>query len=845
MIPIMAGLAKALHDGSAVDARQGNRTVMKTTGPPYDLVAIGPRPPWITGQSLVTDALLQNFERKGLRIKAVNTAPRDLRVAWLRRVARIPRYLRALVAVSTMRKASWIYLSVDADAGTYPNILCALIAKLRGARLLAHHHSYSYVSRPARAARYLCRIAGPEAIHLIQCATVAAEMRAHYTTVKHISMLSNAFAVEPDAGAAVGRGGRVALGHLSNLTTTKGVLTVIDCFAELRRRGEAVELHLAGPIWESAVSRAIETARAQFGAAFRYHGPVQGAAKRAFFASIDVFLFPSVYKNELQPLAILEALAAAVPVIAFGRSCIIEDLDGSCGLAVPSDAQFQAAALDQITAWLQDRDALRSASDAARARFFELRDRSVRELDNLIERLRVDQSDCGCVGLVPGQRMTDATLAGFDLRTGLWEGIVGMAARAGEGTHRPHISNRLEETSARILPDPPGLRPLGGSSPPSEARSHAHEVIAIGPRLPYITGQSIATEAVLGFLDQAGLRVKAIDTAPGQSGNGLERQLRRLPRYLLAAITLATARDIGWFYLAVNANFGIYINVLLAALARMRGVRIIAHHHNYAYIAQRRRSLELLTRIMGPEAIHITLCDVMSRDLRQCFPSVRHTLNLSNICTLPRETRPRSTQLSRFTLGHLSNLCVQKGLKTVISCFRLLRRAGVDAALRLAGPAANREAAAIIEAAKSEFAADLLYDGPLYGEAKDEFYRNISVFLFPSTYRNEAQPIVLLEALAAGTPVISYKRGCIADLLSASSGVAICENASFEDGALPPLVKWATDRIALQSASLAARTRFEELREQGQRQLQALQHCLMLTPKASPSLGDRAVRRYP
>ena len=45
----------------ALAASRQNRVLMRTTWPPYDLIAIGPRPPWITGQSLVTDALLRNL----------------------------------------------------------------------------------------------------------------------------------------------------------------------------------------------------------------------------------------------------------------------------------------------------------------------------------------------------------------------------------------------------------------------------------------------------------------------------------------------------------------------------------------------------------------------------------------------------------------------------------------------------------------------------------------------------------------------------------------------------------------------------------------------------------------
>jgi hypothetical protein len=75
----------------------------------------------------------------------------------------------------------------------------------------------------------------------------------------------------------------------------------------------------------------------------------------------------------------------------------------------------------------------------------------------------------------------------------------------------------------------------------------------------------------------------------------------------------------------------------------------------------------------------------------------------------------------------------------VINCLRLLRQAGVDARLRLAGPPGNREVTAIIKAAIAKFTDNLIYEGPLYGSAKDELYRGISVFLFPTEFRNEAQ----------------------------------------------------------------------------------------------------------
>ncbi len=49
----------------------------------------------------------------------------------------------------------------------------------------------------------------------------------------------------------------------------------------------------------------------------------------------------------------------------------------------------------------------------------------------------------------------------------------------------------------------------------------------------------------------------------------------------------------------------------------------------------------------------------------------------------------------------------------------------------------------------------VLLAGELTGEAKWQAYREADIFFFPSHYRSEASPIVLMEALGAGLPVVT------------------------------------------------------------------------------------------
>jgi glycosyltransferase involved in cell wall biosynthesis len=103
---------------------------------------------------------------------------------------------------------------------------------------------------------------------------------------------------------------------LSNLFRAKGIETLLAACQQLSEKEIAFDLSIAGA--EGDVSKAeLETLLRTYGVenATRYIGAVRADDRRNLFDQSDLFVFPSSYANEAQPLVVLEAMASGVPVI--------------------------------------------------------------------------------------------------------------------------------------------------------------------------------------------------------------------------------------------------------------------------------------------------------------------------------------------------------------------------------------------------------------------------------------------------------------------------------------------------------------------------------------------------
>jgi glycosyltransferase involved in cell wall biosynthesis len=170
----------------------------------------------------------------------------------------------------------------------------------------------------------------------------------------------------------------------------------------------------------------------------------------------------------------------------------------------------------------------------------------------------------------------------------------------------------------------------------------------------------------------------------------------------------------------------------------------------------------------GDALTHIFLCSLMRERFAETYErSVRCRIVSNAAFVEPQDDRTnKDVERSQLTIGLLSNLTREKALTVFIELLTDARRSGLPLRGVLAGPIPDERDRQVMDDALQDLGGALEYRRPLFGASKNGFYRDIDVFVFPTTYVNEAQPAVIFEAKAAGNRVVSYDRGCISRQLN-------------------------------------------------------------------------------
>jgi glycosyltransferase involved in cell wall biosynthesis len=347
----------------------------------------------------------------------------------------------------------------------------------------------------------------------------------------------------------------------------------------------------------------------------------------------------------------------------------------------------------------------------------------------------------------------------------------------------------------------------------------------VAPLPPPVHGFSNICGAMLGFL-RSRANVSVFNRAPS-AGGGVVKRLRSLAdiaAYCVWCIRTTNAA----LYLGLSGGLGQIVDWPYIIIGKTFRRRVFIHHHSFAYI----NAPSLLNRCLFSslrEDTHIVLSQRMRSELVRIY-----RLNASKVKIVSNaafydvgmkhgeadsEHRGSPGADTPIRVGYLSAVSLEKGIAEFFAVLAELKRVGIPYQGYIAGPLAA--------GTKSQFdkwlaeSSDVSYLGAVYGGEKDRFYRNLDVLLFPSDYANEAEPLVIHEALGSAVHVIACERGAIAEMLANGAGV-VCPKPSFVASAVSRIRSFRHDTAGLQSAQRASFEQARRMHDTASAELEAL-----------------------
>lgn len=134
-----------------------------------------------------------------------------------------------------------------------------------------------------------------------------------------------------------------------------------------------------------------------------------------------------------------------------------------------------------------------------------------------------------------------------------------------------------------------------------------------------------------------------------------------------------------------------------------------------------------------------------------------------------------------FTIGYLARICREKGLAELAEAFILLRKQGRDCRVVAAGYFGKSDRPYLEQVQRRLRQAGVTdhfqYLGEVTREQKIEMLRSLDVFSVPTVY-HEAKGLYILEALAAGIPVVQPAYGSFPELLDVTGGGLLYDGAA-------------------------------------------------------------------
>ncbi len=253
--------------------------------------------------------------------------------------------------------------------------------------------------------------------------------------------------------------------------------------------------------------------------------------------------------------------------------------------------------------------------------------------------------------------------------------------------------------------------------------------------------------------------------------------LLRMWRYLLTIVRAL-------YLLLMNRNSSLYITPAYSGLALLRdfflvfikskiGGRVVLHFHSNrirsSYDAGGMYKYLIGSILRGNDVIFLSYwhSDQFSSELRK---SIRNSFVLNNCSPFENKAIESRITGSRVKLLFLSNLIKEKGVFDVLDFARLCKLNGKKYRFVFAGAWPDDETESLFNVRLREWDLQdtVSLVGAVGGEKKHRLLLESDYLLFPTRYESEVFPLVVLEAMNYGLPVVATNHASIPEMVDNS-----------------------------------------------------------------------------
>ena len=297
-----------------------------------------------------------------------------------------------------------------------------------------------------------------------------------------------------------------------------------------------------------------------------------------------------------------------------------------------------------------------------------------------------------------------------------------------------------------------------------------HKVLLIGPLPPPITGPTTANTLIYNSLSSHhGYSCAVANTNYSQFENLGKIDLKKIVfyvwqyRYLFKIPKSDTVYIIpGQTFLGV-VRYAPFI-YLAKVLKKQILVQIRGDHLHLEYYEAAPWKKKIIHNILSKVSKGIVLSQKLRRNMLPFLPD-ENIFNLKNFAEdhLISKDNKNIIHTDHLRILFLSNLIPEKGIFDLLEALLILKENNVKFSAQIAGGVSdcNKEK---IEILLNRIGKQVTYLGVVSGLSKRNTFHESNIFVFPTYYPMEGQPISIIEAMATGNVIVTTNHAGICDI---------------------------------------------------------------------------------